>query len=96
MQGGDIKNIAFTTIEACKEECTKTEGCVAFTTLAGTINLCYLKNKDHAAESAVVIAISARMSCYKGNIEKQSTANNCGSHFLCLNYIIYKFVLNVI
>ena len=69
---------------------------MAFTTLAGTINLCYLKNKDHAAESAVVIAISARMSCYKGNIEKQSTANNCGSHFLCLNYIIYKFVLNVI
>ena len=67
MVGGDIKNIAFTTVQACKEECDKTEGCVAFTTAAGTYNKCYLKNKDHAAESAYALAISARMSCYEGN-----------------------------
>ena len=63
--------MAFTTIEACKEECTKTEGCVAFTTVAGTSNKCHLKRKDHAAEAPNAIAISARMSCYEGNIEKQ-------------------------
>ena len=83
LSGGDLKSVAFTTLEECKEECAKTEGCVAFTTVAGTTNLCFLKNKDHAAESANATAISARMSCYEGNIEKQSTAN-CGSHFLCL------------
>ena len=66
LPGGDIKTIAFTTVQACKEECAKTGGCVAFTSLAGTINKCYLKNKDHRAESANAIAISARMSCYKG------------------------------
>ena len=68
LPGGVIKNIAFTTVQACKEDCAKTVavGCVAFTTLAGTHNRCYLKNKGHAAESANVIAISARMSCYKG------------------------------
>ena len=65
MNGGAIKNIAFTTIEACKEECTKTEGCVAFTTVAGTTNSCFLKNKDHAAEASNVKAISVRISCYK-------------------------------
>ena len=65
--------MAFTTVEECKEECTKTEGCVVFTTVAGTTNLCFLKNKDHAAESANAKAISARMSCYEGNIEKQSS-----------------------
>ena len=66
MTGGDIGNIAFTTVQTCKEECAKTEGCVAFTTVAGTGNKCYLKNKDHRAESASAIAISARMSCYEG------------------------------
>ena len=66
MPGGDIKTIAFTTIEACKEECAKTEGCVAFTTAAGTFNGCYLKNKDHAAESTNAICISVRMDCYEG------------------------------
>ena len=69
MPGGDIKDIAFTTVQACKEECAKTEGCVAFTTQAGTYNRCYLKNKDHGAESASVTAISARMSCYEGKAE---------------------------
>ena len=64
--GGDIKDIAFTTVQACKEVCAKTEGCVAFTTAAGTYNKCYLKNKDHGAESASGVAISARMSCYEG------------------------------
>ena len=83
MWGGDIKNITFTTVQACKEECAKTEGCVAFKTKAGTVNQCYLKNKDHAAESAGALAISARMSCYEGNIEKQSTTK-FWSHFLCL------------
>ena len=67
--------MAFTTVEACKEECTKTEGCVAFTTAAGTNNKCWLKNKDHAVESTYAIAISARMSCYEGNIEKQSESS---------------------
>ena len=61
-----MKNMAFTTVQACKEECAKTAGCVAFATVAGTNNKCYLKNKDHAAESAVAIAMSARMSCYEG------------------------------
>ena len=68
LSGGGIKNVAFTTVQACKEECAKTEGCVAFTTEAGTINRCYLKNKDHAAESSSAIAISARMSCYEGKV----------------------------
>ena len=66
MPGGVIKNIAFTTVQACKEECAKTEGCVAFATVAGTVNKCKLKNKDHAAESANEITMSARMSCYEG------------------------------
>ena len=66
MPGGDIKDIAFTTVQACKEECAKTEGCVAFTTLAETYNGCYLKNKDHGAERAQGVVISVRMSCYEG------------------------------
>ena len=66
LPGGDIKNIAFTTVQACKEECAKTEGCVAFEAAAGTYNRCFLKNKDHAAESTKAVAISARMSCYEG------------------------------
>ena len=64
---GVIKNIAFTTVQACKEDCAKTVGCVAFTTEAGTYNRCWLKNKDHAAETDNAITISARMSCYEGN-----------------------------
>ena len=67
LSGGGIKNIAFTTVQACKEECAKTEGCVAFVTNAGTVNKCYLKNKDHAVESTDVRYISARMSCYEEN-----------------------------
>ena len=66
MPGGDIKQVSFTTVQACKEECAKTEGCVAFTTLAGTENKCYLKKKDHNLESVATTAISARMSCYEG------------------------------
>ena len=66
LPGGDIKIIAFTTVQACKEECAKTAGCVAFATLTGTYNKCYLKNKDHGAESAQGVAISVRMSCYEG------------------------------
>ena len=66
MLGTNIKNIAFTTVQACKEECAKTEGCVAFATQAGTDNKCKLKNKDHGAESTKAVAISARMSCYEG------------------------------
>ena len=66
--GGDIKSIAFTTVQACKEECAKTEGCVAFSTVAGTVNKCWLKNKDYTAEKDHEIAISARMSCYEGNL----------------------------
>ena len=58
--------VSFTTVEACKEECAKTEGCVAFTTAAGIYNTCYLKNKDHGAESPNTATISARMSCYEG------------------------------
>ena len=65
-RGGDIKEVTFTTVEACKEECAKTEGCVAFTTVAGTYNKCGLKKESHAAESGMSTAISARMSCYKG------------------------------
>ena len=65
--GGAIKNIPFTTVQACKEECAKTEGCVAFTTAAGTVNKCRLKNKDHGAEYAGGFHITAFMSCYAGN-----------------------------
>ena len=68
MYGGDIKEITFTTVQACKEECAKTEGCVAFEAAAGTVNKCRLKNKDHGAEDADATAISARMSCYAGNL----------------------------
>ena len=67
LAGGDIKTIAFTTVQACKEECAKTDGCAAFTTSAGTINKCHLKNKDHRAESASARAISVRMSCEGNN-----------------------------
>ena len=68
--GGNIKTIAFTTVQACKEECAKTEGCVAFETIAGKYNRCFLKKKGHAAESPNhPITISARMSCYEGNIK---------------------------
>ena len=70
MPGGDIKNIAFTTVQACMEECAKTEGCVGFEAAAGTYNKCYLKNQDHGAENASEVAISARMSCYEGKGNK--------------------------
>ena len=43
---------------------------MAFTTAAGTNNKCYLKNMNHGAESAHSTAISARMSCYAGNLAK--------------------------
>ena len=66
LRGGVIKSVAFTTVQACKEECAKTEGCVAFITLAGKYNKCNLKNKSHAAESGMSTAISARMSCQEG------------------------------
>ena len=66
LYGGDIKQVSFTTVEACKEDCAKTEGCVSFTTEAGENNKCWLKNKDHAGESAKAIAVSVRMSCYEG------------------------------
>ena len=66
LNGGFIKNMAFTTVQACKEECAKTEGCVAFTTKAGAFNKCNLKNESHAAERVFSTAISARMSCYQG------------------------------
>ena len=51
---------------------------MAFTTAAGKYNKCYLKNKDHAAESASARAISARMSCYegKGNEQVNSVKTN--------------------
>ena len=75
MIGGDIKDIAFTTVQACKEECAKTEGCVAFTTAAGTDNKCKLKNKDHGAEKARARLISAKMSCYKGKIASMIISN---------------------
>ena len=65
LPGGDIKEIAFTTLQACKAKCAKTEGCVAFT--AGKNNRCYLKNKDHGAEQSRVGPNSARMSCFEGN-----------------------------
>ena len=70
MPGGDIKQVSFTTVEACKEECAKTKGCVAFTTRAGRYNECYLKKKDHNSESTATTAISARMSCYEGEVAK--------------------------
>ena len=77
MPGGDIKKIAFTTVQACKEECAKTEGCVAFTTAARTYHKCWLKNKDHAAETADAIAISARMSCYEGKAQLYYNHKKC-------------------
>ena len=77
MNGGDIKQVSFTTVQACKEECAKTEGCAAFTTAAGIYNKCLLKNKDHAAESAAAIAISARMSCYEGKAQLYYNHKKC-------------------
>ena len=71
LYGGDIKHVSFTTVQACKEECAKTGGCAAFTTSAGTVNLCLLKNKDHATESASATSISARMGCYEGETTDQ-------------------------
>ena len=63
MSGGDIGNKAFTTVQACKEYCAMTEGCVAFVTTAGTENKCWLKNKQHGIEVANPIGISVRMNC---------------------------------
>ena len=63
-----IKTMPFTTVQACKEECAKTEGCVAFTTQAGTTNKCRLRDKDHNTESSNLISVSARMSCYEGKV----------------------------
>ena len=65
LKNGDMKNVPFTTIPACKEECAKTEGCVAFG-MSTLSNKCYIKNKDHAAEAATATSTSARMSCTKG------------------------------
>ena len=56
----------FTTVQACKEECAKTEGCLAFTTAAGTNNKCWLKDNDNGVETANTICISVRMDCYEG------------------------------
>ena len=63
MSGGDIGNETFTTVQACKEYCATTEGCVAFVTTAGTENRCWLKNKQHGIEVANPIGISVRMNC---------------------------------
>ena len=63
MSGGDIGNKTFTTVQACKEYCAMTEGCVAFVTTAGTENRCWLKNKQHGIEVANPIGISVRMNC---------------------------------
>ena len=55
---------------------------MAFTTAAGTVNKCWLKNKGHNSESAVTTAISARMSCYEGEthlrmyLQTQETNSN--------------------
>ena len=102
LYGGNIKRIAFTTVQACKEECAKTEGCVAFTTLAGTNNGCYLKNKDHDAERAVAGHNSARMSCFEGNIRGQAPRETPGQELLVLldsisgsNNLFYWIYLNV-
>ena len=68
MPVGNIKNIAFTSVGGCKEECAKTEGCVAFSIgfkFLGGLR-CWLKNKDHGAESASSGTSTARMSCYEG------------------------------
>ena len=67
LPGRDIKDTAFTTVQACKEECAKTEGCVAFTTEAGTFNKCWLKNEDYGVETADVLSISSLMSCIGNN-----------------------------
>ena len=68
LSGGDIKNIIFTTIAKCKDECKKSDGCVAFVTKAGTDNKCYLKSKDHGEESSDSISISSRLACYVGEL----------------------------
>ena len=70
LPGGLIKQVSFTTVQACKEECAKTEECAAFVTSPGRQNKCRLKNKDHGVERAEATAISARMSCYEGNLAK--------------------------
>ena len=65
-----ITKIAFTTVEACKEKCAKTEGCANFVTAAGTDNHCYLKEDGDEEPNALTIV--GRMSCFysydKGNI----------------------------
>ena len=74
---------SFTTVEACKEECAKTEGCVAFTTQAGTYNTCWLKKKGHSDEKSSAksaIAISVRMSCYEG---MYLSPNTPGPYYIC-------------
>ena len=77
----NIKHIFVTTVHACKEECAKTEGCVAFVTLAGSYNnyySCWLKNKTQGAEVAYLGTSTARMSCYEGkaNIIIKNTKPN--------------------
>ena len=64
LKAGAIKWLSYTTNQACKEECGKTKGCVAFSTVA---EQCRLKNKTHEAETSTKEVISARMSCYEGN-----------------------------
>ena len=66
LNGGIIKNMAFTTVQACKEECAATEACVAF--VIQESNICYTKHKGHAAESTNSRMTSARMSCFEGRL----------------------------
>ena len=64
--GGLIKLFGFTTLQACQEECAKTDRCVAFEAIAGAINECRLKDKNHGADTTNALAISAKMRCYEG------------------------------
>ena len=70
VRNDNMKKVAFTTVEACKEKCAKTEGCATFVTAAGTDNHCYLR--EDGDEEPNSLTIFGRMSCFqaydKGNI----------------------------
>ena len=62
--GDSFKSSLFSTVDDCRADCVQTEGCVAFSTRAGTENKCLLFKSDTSLEEAAdPIAISVRLSC---------------------------------
>ena len=65
LAGGELEEISYTTLTACKEACEAEDLCVAYSVNPSN-NVCILRDNTHAAESVLEGFTSARMSCHEG------------------------------